>query len=592
MILMALTMTRAEQKREATRLKVNEYAARQLAKAHTYETRILSGEIVSCEWIKKGVTREQKLREKYHYDEAEILLVFKFFYHIQLTMKGKLSRFEPSLYQCWMVMCIYGLKRNTNHTKRVRRFFLVWIARKSGKTTFFAILSLYAMMKGERAAEVYFLATSQDQASQALVYLKQIVEDSPALRKRVDSLQYKLRYRSRVQGICVARPLPAEAKRLDGKKPAFGLVDESHELPDKSLFNIMTTGSKGCWNPLIGQVSTAGFNVTYPFYGDVENGKKVLNGTLEDDSTFYALFTLDSVEEVDNPEMWVKANPALHEIIDLEDLVNDYNKAKLTKTDLVNFKVKNLNLFTTASDFGFVPIETVKKVMIDRDTIQESQDHLEETEEKLPCYLGLDLSKNRDLASLCATIGEDKPHQIAESYFPTEQNAERKMRPGGIDLQEWIDDRFITPHLQSVIDLDLIFERVEYYVLNYDVRTLTYDPALSHQLINMLKANFEEIDFIPFKQSAFIFSPVIKQWERMIYMEEISIHKNPVILWQFENIVCYYDTNDNVKFMKNRSLDSIDVPVAMAMSLAGWMDWNVSEYDLIKPGDSEPEITN
>lgn len=543
-----------------------------------YESDVLGEKITVNKWIYKAVIREQQIREQYHWDKEAVLRVFRFFYFIYLTVGGELRRFDPLPYQCWITACMYGPHRKTNTKKRLRRYALLWVARKNGKTAFAAILGLYALLLEERSAEVYFGANTKDQASQGLKYLQQIIDDSPALDKRIDNLTYFLRHRSKKQGMCLLKPVAADAKKLDGKRVTFALVDESHEMATKAMFQIMVSGTKNSFNPMIMQASTAGYHMDYPFYEDLEIGKKVLNGDVTADNIFYALYSLDSEDEIEQPDKWIKANPSIGVLLDEEDMYNDYQTACLTFTDRINYIVKNLNVFVKSGANSYIPqdklIAIAKKV---------------EPVQKVPCYMGLDLSKNRDITALsvCFETDSGAPHLICEAHFPDVGNGDKKIRAGGIKLDPWIEAKHITPHPQEVIDYDLIYERIEYYYNNYELRSIVYDAAMSYQLINRIKANLPYVDLVPMPQTAMAFSPVLKTLERFVYQKDVSIEQNPVILWQFENIVLYRDTNDNIKIMKNKGLDSVDVPVAMAQAFAGWMSWNLDEYSLFDKSDNE-----
>ncbi|MCW0484667.1 terminase large subunit domain-containing protein [Gaoshiqia sediminis] len=172
------------------------------------------------------------------------------------------------------------------------------MARKNAKTTFTAVLSLFEMMKGESEAEVYFLATTAKQASQALKYLKAIISFSPALKKRIDVLAYHLRFNKH----SILKPLANNPSKLDGFNPSFAIIDESHAHPNRDLFNIIDSGMKARANPLLLEISTAGFRKDYPFYNQLELAKKVLEGDTEQDNTFFALYTLDDESEIEKPE--------------------------------------------------------------------------------------------------------------------------------------------------------------------------------------------------------------------------------------------------------------------------------------------------
>lgn len=78
-----------------------------------------------------------------------------------------------------------------------------------------------------------------------------------------------------------------------------------------------------------------------------------------------------------------------------------------------------------------------------------------------------------------------------------------------------------------------------------------------------------------------MFNEPIKYCEKLIYEEQIDMSDNPVLLWNFRNVVIYIDGNGNIKFMKNKSHDAIDGAVSTVMALAGYMHFHMFDYDQI-----------
>lgn len=195
---------------------INKYIDDCLKDAVEYENQVLNDEIVVSKWIKKAVIREQKLRKKYIYNTDKVKEVFRFLYFINIEPK---KQFKPLPFQSWIILSIYSLYKEND--RRLRKFGIIWIARKNGKTAFTAVLSLYELIKGEAEAEVYFLATTAKQAAQGLKYLKAIIEYSPALKKRVDVLQYNLRFNKH----SILKPLANNPNKLDGLNPSFSVLD-------------------------------------------------------------------------------------------------------------------------------------------------------------------------------------------------------------------------------------------------------------------------------------------------------------------------------------------------------------------------------
>lgn len=544
------------------------YIAQRFREARKYEEDVLSGEQISSNWIKKAVLREKNMRKKYDFRYQEVAKVYAFIYYVYITVDGHPQRFTPSPWQSWIIFCIFGLYRSAISMKRLRRFVIIWVARKSGKTTLAAILALYSFLKEERNAEVYFAATTKDQASQALRYLKQMVTDSPALRKRVDKLQYMLRHN--LNGLCYAKPLANEPDKLDGLSPNFAVLDECHALPDKEMFNIIKTGTLARKNPLIVQISTAGHNRDYPFFQDLEIGKRVLNEELTDDSTFYAYYTLDDDEEVEDPNTWEKANPGLNQIIQLEDLLVDWDKAKLTVTDRLEFITKNLNIYTDGED-TWIPDEEYRKCFEDVDI---------ESLKGCKAYLGIDLSTSRDLSSVVCVVEHPvtkKLQVIPEFYFPGDAGQDKRIRITGIDLTSWIDKGFILEHEGKIIDYDRVFERIQWFCDYFDVQAIGYDPWNATLLIDKIEKEIY-VDLQACKQNTGFFNFPLKFIERLIFSRNIVLSKNPVLRWNFRNVVIYLDGNNNIKIVKNKSLDSVDGAVALGIAVGMYCKYN---YDAI-----------
>jgi len=387
----------------------DEYVDKHYKAAFQYEEDVLSGKIVACEYIHKAIQRRSELHEKYYFDEKSVKKVIKFFYYVNITQHGKPSKFEPAPWQVWVTMQMFGYYRDKDLTKRLFKDVLIFISRKSGKTSLGAIFAIYSLIKEERSAESYVLATTQNQASQALKYAKEIVRDSPALKRRIRIMQYQLQTSDNGTGIFKA--LTSDAETLDGLNPSYTIIDEAHAHKTKDLTNIMRTGMLARENPMLLTVSTAGFDKTLPFFNDVEIGKKTLDGEIDDDSTLYILFMLDDESEVEDPDKWIKANPSLGVTMSLEDMKIAYKKASLTITDLNNFKVKNLNIYSDAENV-WIPDEDYKECFFEPEL------------EKLrgnKAYLGLDLSTTKDLSSLVAVVENQETGKIEvfpEFYFP------------------------------------------------------------------------------------------------------------------------------------------------------------------------------
>jgi phage terminase large subunit-like protein len=556
-----------KQKVEAERL---EYAEDCIYRAIRYEDDVLSGKVLAGQLIHKAIHRRRDhIDKKYNFSRDALLDIFKFLWTVNIPVKSKPARFVPLDWQCWVIYNTYGYFLDKEFTRRLVRYSNIWVARKNGKTGLASILALAGLVKGEMEAEVYFCATTKDQASQALRYMKSMVRISPYLNKKIRRYKYSVQYN--LNGECTAKPVANEPDKLDGLSPSFAIIDEKHAFPDNDMFNIMKTGTLARENPLIVTISTSGFHKDYPYYNETEVGKKILNGDVEDDSTFYAYYTLDDDSEAADPSMWVKANPSIIDcngngIISLSALEIDYKKACLVKVDKMNFLTKNLNIFSDSVD-AWIPDDVYKRCFKELPV-----EDLFGSE----CYLGFDLSKTRDFSSLVALVKHKDTgelHVLPEFYFPTEENEENKIRPAGIDLTAWIEKGYIIPHERRIINEDSVFERIKWFCDNFDVKMIGYDPFNAVRLVERIKSDII-VDTMMCRQNASFFNFPCKLVEMLIFEEGIWMSKNPVMRWNFMNVVMYFDGNNNMKPMKNKSLDSIDGVVALLNAVGAYAENN------------------
>lgn len=551
----------------------NEFTDKCYKDALKYENDILTGKIIACEFIKQAITRRHELTKKYYFSKKSVIAVFDFMYYVNLTDGNDVVRMSVMPWQSWIILSIYGLFRDKGFNKRLVREALIYVARKNGKSSLAAILGLYELLKGERNPEIYVVSSTRDQANQIMRYWSQIVKDSPALAKRIDRRQYHMQTNN--NGIGLAKAEVNEPDRLNGKNVSLGIVDEAAILPKKDLFQVLQTGTVKRKNPLMIQISTASANRDFYFYNDIEIGKRVLDGEVANDSVFYALYTLDSEDDIENPDNWIKPMPAIDILISKEDMIIAYEKAQLTVSDSIDFNIKHFNIYQD-NEMGWIPDADVL-------TCFKNPDFKDLDKKELKVYLGLDLASTRDLASMVAVFEHPETGKIEvmpEFYFPTSDNQANQIRKTGIDLTGWIQKGHIIEHKNKIIDYDKVFNRIKYYVETFDVQGISYDAWSASILMNELESNLP-LDLYAAPQNTSYFNFPLKLIERLVYSEKINLSRNPVLRWHFSNVVLYRDGNDNIKVMKNKSKDSVDGVVSLAMAIGLYAKLNFDSVSMV-----------
>ena len=539
---------------------IDDYIERCWGSAKQYVYGVESGLIVTNKWIKLAIERHARdvADPRYEMRIDKVEQVFKFFYFVNINQNNVYSRFRLLPFQAFILVAMFGL-HHAGTDRRKYRYSFLFFGRKNGKTQFAAALQLYFLLAdGVEDPQSLLVSNSRESASIALEAANNMINNSPALRKRLEPQRYRIVFRDRSKGgFC--KTLPANADKQDGWGGSGILLDEIHSYPDDSLFNVMKSSILARDNPMIILISTAGFN-TDGFAADmVQTGKNVLNAEVENEAFFYMLYTIDEDDDPNDSSCWIKANPALHEIIHMEDMITEYQQAVLLPNEFNNFLTKHLNVFVGSKD-SWVRREDVlplfRKMDISKYKGQE-------------CYLGMDLSSTRDLSSLVALFWDDEINRfVAFSWFFMPDNPAKMLRKGGYNINHWVDEGYIKKSSTKTTDYNAIFEVLKMFTEEFYVVSLMYDQWNAAALVNKLQEH-ANIDLQPFSQTTQEFNRPMKHLEEMIFNEGIVFDTNPVMLWNLTNTVPFMDGNGNIKPMKNKSLDSIDGVVSLCMALGG-----------------------
>lgn len=535
-----------------------------------YMDDVLSGKRCAGELEKLAVKRqlddlENATEKGFYFDEKKAKLTLSFFTLLK-HFKGEKagSEFELEGWQCFIIWCIFGWMRKGG----VRRFNYaeIEVARKNGKTTLAGgIGDFMLLLDGESGAEVYSAAVDSGQARICWESSKNMLENSPALSKHVKC------YRGSIVHEATAsfyKPLSKESGNKDGLNPHCAICDERHAWKTDEMYNVIKSGMGARKQPLIFSITTAGFDMTSPYYQSRAVMIDILKGVKVQDNTFVIIFSPDKADDWKDSKTWEKANPNIGISLSYEymekELEDAINKGSTTE---VNFKTKNLNMWVDAPDV-WIPDEKVLRC--DHGT---TDDDLIGQE----CYGGIDLASHVDINSL-ALYFPNLPHPTFRFYFwiPEGKVLQKEDR---VDYRQWCREGWIKITPGDVIDIDYFISDISEILKMYDVRNLAFDPAKAyHGVIQGLqKEGFSEI-LDEFSQAMRNMSEPTKKVEADVTSGLIDLMKNPVIRWMFRNVVVYRDANDNIKLDKKRSIEKIDGVVTMANAYGGYMSNDEDTY--------------
>jgi phage terminase large subunit-like protein len=227
---------------------------------------------------------------------------------------GKKFRLLP-----WQRKLIYELFELRPDGLRRYRWALWGVPKKNGKTELAAALGLYFLIgDGEPSPLVACAASTDDQADLVFGAAKRMCELSPTLSQITERFDKEILVPS-IPGAALKR-VAAVAGANDGPNWYVVICDELHEWKGaeddtvgrkgRDCWNVLTNGVGARRQPMILQVTTAGFDPETVCYEQYDHCQKIRKGEIDDDR--YHFFWVEPPEDADyrDPKVWEAANPS------------------------------------------------------------------------------------------------------------------------------------------------------------------------------------------------------------------------------------------------------------------------------------------
>ncbi len=466
------------------------------------------------------------------------------------------QNFELLPWQEKIVRDIFGTVKPNGYRQYKRAY--IEIPKKNGKSEFGAAIALKMLCAdGEQSAQVYSCAADRRQASIVFDVAVDMVDQSPALKKHIKPVlsQKRLVYKPTRSFYQV---LSSEAKTKHGLNVSCCIFDELHAQPNRDLWDVMMSGSGDARRqPLFLTLTTAGQSKNSICYEQHKIARGILDGTRVDPTFYPVIYGLEDDDDWEDEKNWYRANPSLGRTIDIETVREWYRSCKGSITDENNFKWLRLNMWVDASTHW------LRMENWDACTETVNPEDLRGRE----CYGGLDLSSTQDLTAFVLCF---PPRNDAEKYIflywcwiPEDCMHERVNRDK-VPYERWRHEGYITTTPGNIVDYRKIRADIQEIATYYNIKEIAYDRYNATETI--LELMDEGMTMVPFGQGFISMSPPTKDIETKIIARRIIHNNNPVLRWNFANVIIKTDTAGNIKPDKMKSIEKIDGAVAAIMA--------------------------
>lgn len=345
---------------------------------------------------------------------------------------------------------------------------------------------------------------------------------------------------------------PMSTEKLQGLRPRTATIDEwlSTDIRDDVIEPIAQGAQKNDdW--LIIAMSSEGTirNST----GDTIKMRlmNILKGEEVDPHVSIFFYKQDAIDEVNQPELYMKSNPNVGYTVSYETLQNDVRKMEADPT---------LRNDILAKRFG-IPMEGYTYYF----TYDEIQPHRHQDFWQLPCALGADLSQGDDFCSFTflfplkgETFGIKTRNYISEYTLSKLQTAAR------LKYEEFIKEGSLHVMGGTVLDMEVIYDDLDQYIQDsgYDVRCFGYDPYNARGFVDRYTRENGDFGVVKVIQGSKTESVPLGEIKKLAEDRRL-IFDEGLMSFTMGNCIALVDTNGNRKLYKAKREDKIDAVAAL-----------------------------
>ena len=260
-------------------------------------------------------------------------------------------------------------------------------------------------------------------------------------------------------------------------------------------------------------------------------------------------YKLDSIDEVSDPDMWLKANPNLGKTVTYETYQLDVERAEK------NPAVRNDIL---AKRFG-IPCEGYTYYF----TYEETLPHRKRDYWNMPCAVGADLSQGDDFCSFTFLFPLRKgDFGIKTRNYITELTLQKLPAAMRMKYDQFIDEGSLIVMSGTVLDMMEVYDDLDNHIITskYDVRCFGYDPYNAREFVERWEKENGPFGIEKVIQGAKTESVPLGELKKLSE-ERMLLFDEELMTFAMGNCIVMEDTNGNRKLLKKRYEAKID-PVA------------------------------
>ena len=277
----------------------------------------------------------------------------------------------------------------------------------------------------------------------------------------------------------------------------------------------------------------------------------ILKGDYYDPHTSIWYYRLDEVEEVADPNMWIKAQPNIGKTVSYDTYQRDVARAE---------NVPSARNDILAKRFG-IPMEGYTYFF----TYEETIPHQKREYWQMPCAMGADLSQGDDFCAFTFLFPlGDGTFGVKTRAYITTRTFDKLPAAGRVKYESFIREGSLQVMDGTILDMIAVYNDLDDFIIHseFDVRAFGYDPYNAREFVERWVTENGPYGVHKVIQGARTESVPLGELKKLSSDRHLLFDQE-LMSWAMGNTITIEDTNGNRKILKKRMDLKIDSVAAL-----------------------------
>lgn len=347
---------------------------------------------------------------------------------------------------------------------------------------------------------------------------------------------------------------PLKINKLQGLRVKYATLDEwlSGDLPEDPIEAIEQGGAKGTAPDYV-IIAASSEGTTRNGVGDtMKMGlMDILRGEYNNPHVSIFWYKLDSISEVDDPNMWLKANPNIGVTVSVETYQQAVERLEKVPADRNDILAKRFGIPMEGHTYFFTYEETIP--------------HRKREFWGMSCSLGADLSLGDDFCAFTFLFPiQNGAFGVKTRNYITETTMNKLPAALHQKYLDFIDEGSLIVMPGVILDMMQVYDDLMTHIsdANYDVVSFGYDPYNAKDFVERWGNENDPLTIVKVIQGARTESVPLGELKKLAE-ERLLLFDEELMKFAMGNCIALEDTNGNRKLYKRRYEQKIDAVAAM-----------------------------